>query len=109
MSDGRTSLIAKYHWSSSTSRSVGGNAFRASGMKWRQNARPRPTKFFHMRGCDSWIPNDTASPRAEMLGRQALVVESVPRLVQHAEERVAEVIEVVASGHAGVARADAAA
>ena len=58
---------------------------------------------------DSWMPSETASPqrRAEVLGGQALVVEAVAGLVEDAEERVAEVLLVVAGGDAGVAGADA--
>ena len=55
------------------------------------------------------MPSETASPqrRAEVLGGQALVVEAVAGLVQDAEERVAEVVLVVARGHAHVAGAEA--
>src|SRR5258706_8084033 len=43
---------------------------------------------------------------AEILRRQPLIVKPMPRLVEDAEERVAEILFVIARGHARVARTD---
>ena len=76
-----------------------------------QNGRLRPTRFSHSRLCDSCTPSETGEPsglRAEP-GGDAGLVEPVPELVQRAEERAAEVVQVVARGDADVAGARSAA
>ena len=86
----------------------GGESSPARGIPVFPEARERPTWFSHSRDCDSWMPSETAVPdgQSEVVGGQALFVDPVAGLVQHAEERGGEVVLVVAGGEADVARAE---
>ena len=53
MNDGSTSLMAKIQSSRVTSRRASRNVCRARGKKCSQKGRLRPTKFSHIRDCDS--------------------------------------------------------
>ena len=63
--------------------------------------------FSHSRDCDSCTPNETAWPtgRPYCSALQALLVDAVAGFVQDAEERLAEMLRVVARCDPAVVRA----
>ena len=106
---GRTSLMAKCHWSRETSLRC--RAKRGLGFGVGRISRTIST------AADEVFPeaglgfvnaerNRFAERRAPVIGGEALRVEGVAGFVKDAEEGVAEVLFVVAGGHADVVRAE---
>ena len=103
ISPGSARLIARTNASSSTPPSARGTSPAAVRTSAPRTARLRPTRFSHVRLCDSFSPSDgaTAERRPHQRVGDPVGVEAVARLVQRRPDRL-EVVGPVAGRQADV-------